>query len=157
MKEESPATYQVDGQADDIVARALEIMRARHAAGEQLTSPRETAAYLRLELAEEKREVFAVLLLDNKHRVLAFRQLFYGTIDGAAVYPREVVRAALECNAAAAILTHNHPSGQPEPSQADQAITRRLVEALGLIDVRVLDHFVVGTEGSVSMAERGMV
>ena len=99
--------------------------------------------------------MFACLFLDNKHRLIAFEKLFQGTIDAAAVYPREVVRRAMEHNAAAVILAHNHPSGVAEPSQSDHAITRRLVEALGLVEVRVLDHLVIGDGGWVSLASRG--
>ena len=100
-------------------------------------------------------EVFACLFLDNKQRLIAFEKLFQGTIDAAAVYPREVVRRAMGHNAAAVILAHNHPSGVAEPSQSDHAITRRLVEALGLVEVRVLDHLVIGDGGWVSLASRG--
>jgi len=95
-------------------------------------------------------------MLDNQHQLIEFRELFYGTIDGASVYPREVVKAVLEVNASAVIFAHNHPSGNSEPSQADKDITKRLSDALGLIDVRVLDHFVVG-ETAISFAERGLL
>lgn len=141
----------------DIIARALELMRARHQRGAALSCPADTANYLRLELAERPHEVFAAIFLDNRHRVLAFEELFQGTIDGASVYPREVVRYALQYNAAALIIAHNHPSGVAEPSMADEHITKRLKDALALIDVRVIDHIVVGTEGSVSFAERGLI
>ncbi len=104
-----------------------------------------------------RREVFACLYLDTRHRVIAFRELFQGTIDSATVHPREVARSCLELNASAVILAHNHPSGVAEPSAADNAITRRVVEALRLIDVRVLDHLVVGEEEVVSMAARGLM
>ena len=102
-------------------------------------------------------EVFAVLWLNNRHHMLAFDEMFYGTIDGASVHPREVVRRAIEHNAAAVILAHNHPSGVAEPSRADTQLTRRLSDALGLIDVRVIDHIVVGAEETVSFAERGLI
>jgi DNA repair protein RadC len=101
--------------------------------------------------------VFAVLFLDTHHRAISYEELFHGTIDGASVHPREVVNAALRHNAAAVILSHNHPSGVAEPSEADRRITQRLKDALALVDVRVLDHFVVATEGSVSFAERGLL
>lgn len=123
--------------------------------GEPLTQPDKAAQWLMAELRGYRHEVFACVFLDNKHRVLAFDKLFMGTIDGAAVYPREVVRRALEHNAAALILTHNHPSGVAEPSEADRHITRRLVEALTLVDVRVLDHLVIGDGQWVSLAQRG--
>ena len=99
--------------------------------------------------------VFACLYLDNRHRVIAFEELFHGTIDGTSVHPREVVRAALKHNAAALIFAHNHPSGVAEPSDADRRLTRRLQDALGLVDIRTLDHFVVGDGEVVSFAERG--
>jgi DNA repair protein RadC len=125
--------------------------------GVELTNPTAAADFLRLRLAPLEHEVFGCLFLDTRHRVLAFEVMFRGTIDSATVHPREVVKAALTRNAAAVILSHNHPSGFAEPSSADGAITRRLVEALALVDVRVLDHIVVGTEGTVSMAARGLL
>ncbi|MCY1404001.1 hypothetical protein D9M71_191980 [compost metagenome] len=99
--------------------------------------------------------MFACLFLDSRHRVLAFEVLFHGSIDGASVYPRQVVKRALAHNAAALILTHNHPSGVAEPSQADRALTQRMKDALALVDVRVLDHFIVGDGEPLSMAEHG--
>ena len=122
-----------------------------------LESPRLTANYLKAELVDDKHETFGVLFLDTRHRPIAFERMFYGTIDGATVYPRVVCSRALELNAAALILAHNHPSGMAEPSLADQAITRRLQDALGLLDIRVLDHFVIGDGEPVSMAERGLI
>ena len=124
--------------------------------GDTLSSPQETRQYLSSQLRDYPHEVFAVLFLDQRHRVICFEELFRGTIDGASVYPREVVKKALQHNAAALIFAHNHPSGVAEPSQADEQITRRLVDALKLVDVRVLDHFVVGDE-VVSFAERGLL
>lgn len=111
--------------------------------------------YLSSQLRHVQRETFAVLFLDSQHRLIQYQELFYGTIDCAAVYPREVVKAALKCNAAAIILAHNHPSGVAEPSQADLAITERIKSALEFIDVRLLDHFIVGEGDPVSFAERG--
>lgn len=125
--------------------------------GSALTSPREVRQYLRSRLAHLPHEVFACLFLDNQHRVIAFEELFRGTLDSASVYPREVLKRALSHNAAALILTHNHPSGVAEPSQADQILTRRLKEALALVDIRVLDHLVVGDGEPVSFAERGLL
>ena len=125
--------------------------------GDVLSSPDDTRNFLMSELSGRAYEVFSCLYLDNKHRVIKFEELFYGTIDGASVYPREVVRRALQHNAAALILAHNHPSGIAEPSQADISITRKLKEAMTLIDVRVLDHFIIGDGYSVSLAERGLV
>ena len=125
--------------------------------GDALTSPGAVRAFLRSQLAALPHEVFACLFLDNQHRVIAFEELFRGTIDSASVYPREVLKRALAHNAAALILTHNHPSGVAEPSQADLQLTRRLRESLALLDIRVLDHLVIGDGDPVSMAERGLL
>jgi DNA repair protein RadC len=139
---------------------ALEL--ARRSLAEQLSdraslsNPRESGDYLSARLRHLPYEVFACLYLDNRHRVLAFEELFRGTLDGASVHPREVVRACLKHNAAAVIFAHNHPSGVAEPSDADQAITRELGQALKLIGVRVLDHLVIGHGDPVSMAARGL-
>jgi DNA repair protein RadC len=99
--------------------------------------------------------VFGVLFLDSQHRLIEYKEMFNGTIDGAAVYPREVVKEALRLNAAAVVFGHNHPSGIPEPSQADRKITDRLIEALKLVDIRVLDHLVIGNQSTISFASRG--
>lgn len=140
---------------------ALEIARRFFAEsldrGATLTRPGQARELLVARLRDRPHEVFAVLFLDNRHRVLHYGELFRGTIDGAAVHPREVVREALERGAAAVILAHNHPSGIAEPSAADHAITRRLREALNLVDVRVLDHIVVGDGEAVSFADRGLL
>ncbi|TBR35786.1 MULTISPECIES: RadC family protein [Dyella] len=125
--------------------------------GDPLTSPQASATFLRAQLRHLPYEVFACLFLDNRHRVLAFEEMFRGTVNSASVHPREVVRACLRHNACAVILAHNHPSGVAEPSAADRSITKELVQALGLVDVRVLDHFVIGSGDPVSMAERGWV
>ncbi len=122
-----------------------------------LENPDTTRRFLGSRLRHLKYEVFACLFLDNRHRVIAFEELFNGTIDGASVHPREVVRRVLHFNAAAVILAHNHPSGVSEPSRADVQLTRRLVDALALVDVRVLDHFIVGDGPGVSFAERGLI
>jgi DNA repair protein RadC len=122
-----------------------------------LESPGDTRRYLQCELRDRPHEVFACLFLDSRHRVIAFEELFQGTIDGATVYPRVVAERALKLGAAALIVAHNHPSGVCEPSLADQAITRRLKDALGLLDIRLLDHFVVGDGQPVSMAARGLI
>jgi DNA repair protein RadC len=124
---------------------------------DSLENPDTTRRYLTSRLRHLPHEVFACLFLDNRHRVIAFEELFRGTIDGASVHPREVVRRVLHFNAAAVILAHNHPSGIPEPSRADILLTRRLVDALALVDVRVLDHFIVGEGRGVSFAERGLI
>ncbi|BAN51253.1 DNA repair protein RadC [Metapseudomonas resinovorans] len=122
-----------------------------------LESPQAVRDFLKAQLRHSEHEQFACLFLDAKHRVLAFEVLFQGTIDSASVYPRQVVKRTLAHNAAALILSHNHPSGVAEPSEADRQLTRRLKEALALIDVRVLDHFIVGDGEPLSMAERGWI
>ena len=122
-----------------------------------LESPDVTEQYLKTVLRDNPNEVFACLFLDTRHRVIAFEELFHGTIDGATVYPRVVAERALQHGAAALIVAHNHPSGISEPSLADQAITRRLKDALALLDIRLLDHFVVGDGTPVSMAARGLL
>ena len=140
---------------------ALEL--ARRSLNEQLRArttlenPRDSGEFLRAKLRHLPYEVFACLYLDNRHRVLAYEELFRGTIDGASVHPREVVRACLKHNASAVIFAHNHPSGVAEPSLADRAITRSLREALHLVEVRVLDHLVIGAAEPVSMATLGMI
>jgi DNA repair protein RadC len=143
------------------IVAALEL--ARRALREELSSrtvlasPRDSAAFLKAQLANKPYEVFACLFLDNRHRVLAFEELFRGTLDGASVHPREVVRATLKHNAAAVILAHNHPSGVAEPSAADRNITHQLRDALQLVGVRVLDHLVIGAGEPTSMAARGLI
>ncbi len=122
-----------------------------------LTSSRETRLFLRSKLRHRGQEVFACLFLDAQNRVLKYEELFYGTIDGAAVYPRQVVSRAIELKSAAVIFAHNHPSGHAEPSLADRQITKTLIQALSLIDVKVLDHVVVGDVEEVSFAERGLI
>lgn len=121
-----------------------------------LCCPQDTRNYLMAQLQGYPHEVFAVLFMDNRNQIISFEKMFFGTIDGASVYPREVVRTALQKNAAAVIFAHNHPSGVAEPSKADEQITQRLKEALALIDVRVLDHMVIG-DSVTSFAERGLL
>jgi DNA repair protein RadC len=125
--------------------------------GKQIGSPSDSTHFLTARLRDRPHEVFCCMFLDNRHRVLAFDELFRGTIDNTTVYPREVVKQALHRNAAAVILAHNHPSGVAEPSEADQLITRRIRDALELVDIRLLDHFVVGDGACVSLAARGML
>ena len=137
-----------------------DLLHRRHLAeqlqrGEALTSPGLTRDFLQAQLRDRGREVFALLLLDNQHRVIRFVELFYGTLDSASVWPREIVQIALKHNAAAVILAHNHPSGVAEPSRADRQITDRILAALALVDIRVLDHLVIGDGITVSFAERG--
>ncbi|SCN47894.1 RadC family protein [methanotrophic endosymbiont of Bathymodiolus puteoserpentis (Logatchev)] len=125
--------------------------------GDILTSPEATRAYLSQQLRHYQYEVFACLFLDNQHHILEFEELFRGTIDSASVYPREVIKKALAHNAAAVIFAHNHPSGISEPSQADKLITDKLKQALALIDIRVLDHFIIGDGMPYSFAENGLL
>lgn len=125
--------------------------------GEAIRSPADTEAYLHSRLRHLGHELFCCLYLDNRHRVLRFDEMFRGTIDGTSVYPREVVKEALQINAAAVILAHNHPSGVAEPSQADERITRRLKSALELVDIRLLDHLIIGDGVATSMASRGLL
>lgn len=146
-----------DVEKKTLLDLALKLLSVKHRVGSALTDAAATRQFLSLRLAEYRHEVFGCLLLDTRHRVIAVRELFQGTIDGAAVYPRVVVQEALETNAAAIIFFHNHPSGVAEPSHADEVLTRRLKDALALIDVRVLDHFVVSAGESVSFAERGLL
>ncbi len=150
------------GPAKYAQLQAVLEMGRRHLAEELsrndcFTSPAATGRFLTSRLRDRDREVFAVLLLDNQHRLLVYEELFQGTLSCAAVYPREVVKLALSSNAAAVILAHNHPSGVAEPSLSDQQITRRLVDALALVDIRVLDHLVIGDGPPVSFAERGLL
>jgi DNA repair protein RadC len=126
-------------------------------AGPLLASPKATREFLAAQLCHLEHEVFCCLYLDKRHRLIQFEELFRGTIDGASVHPREIVKLALQRNAAAVIVAHNHPSGVAEPSQADELITQRVKEALGLVDIRLLDHIIVGDGASVSFAERGLI
>jgi DNA repair protein RadC len=140
---------------------AVEISRRQLAetlrAGPSLASPRATRDYLIARLRDLEHEVFCCLYLDNRHRLIEYEELFRGTIDGASVHPREVVKQALQWNCAAVIIAHNHPSGIAEPSQADERITLRVKDALALVDIRLLDHIIVGDGASVSLAERGVI
>ena len=149
---------QADAQARheaEILAEAEAILRKRWQRQGILNDPAASAAWLRMHCASMTAEVFGVILLDNQHRILSTRELFRGTIDGCSVAPREVVRAVLEVNAAAVVLYHNHPSGNPEPSSADVAITQTLKQALDLIGCRVLDHLIAG-ETVTSLSKRGL-
>lgn len=144
-------------QLQAVLEMARRHLEATLERGDALENPAAVRRYLTARLRHQAREVFACLFLDNRHRVIHFDELFFGTIDAASVYPREVVKRALAHNAAALILAHNHPSGVAEPSLADQQITRRLIDALALVDIRVLDHMVVGDREVVSFAERGLL
>jgi len=155
------ATPGLGPRRHSLLQAALELSRrhylAEMAVAPALESPRATRDFLVAQLRDRPYEVFCCLHLDNRHRLIAFDELFRGTIDGASVHPREVVRQALARNAAAVILAHNHPSGVAEPSHADELVTHRLRDALGLVDIRVLDHLIVGDGSCTSLAERGLI
>ncbi|EDI0007554.1 DNA repair protein [Salmonella enterica subsp. enterica serovar Enteritidis] len=140
-----------------LIEQARKLLRASVRKGKQLTSPDDVRDFLLFTLALRENEVFGVVLLDNQNRVQVWRELFQGSVNETPIYPREVVKLALQHNAAAIILVHNHPSGSTEVSAQDRHITQRLQQALELINVRVLDHFIVAGDCTVSMAERGQL
>jgi DNA repair protein RadC len=159
--EEEFCSHKGLGKAKYVQLQAVLEMAGRHLSesikrDDCLTSPADTIAYLHSQLRDLQHEVFACVMLDNRNRVIKFREMFRGTIDGASVYPREIVKQALADNAASVILAHNHPSGIAEPSQADIRITERLKKALALVDIRVLDHVIVGDE-TLCFSERGLI
>jgi len=143
----------------EIITLAIQLIDSQFKAGTGITisDPHDTRDFLKLKLGSLEHEVFAIILLNNRHQIIHYEHLFRGTIDGASVYPREVVKLALKHNAAAAIISHNHPSGNPEPSGADERITKRLQDALNLVEIRLLDHLIVGQCEIVSLAERGLL
>ena len=155
VRDESSRRYRPAAETE-ILDYAADLLAPR-VIGQILTSPGATRDFLRTKLAHLDHEVFCCLFLDQRHRALAFEELFRGTINGTAVYPREVVKRSLALNCAALILVHNRPSGVPEPSRSDEILTQRLKEALSLVEIRVLDHLVVGREGIVSFSERGLI
>ena len=140
-----------------ILAAARQVLAHRVRRGAALTSPHKVREYLSMRLGFLDYEIFAVILLDRRHRVIEYVELFRGTLDGASVHPREIVKLALEKGASACLLIHNHPSGIADQSQADELITTRLVQSLALIDVRVLDHWIVGAGSVLSFAESGLL
>jgi len=144
-------------KGDRIILRALRILEERIRNGDALTSPAAVRDYLRLLLHEREHEVFVCVWLDAQHRVIATEEIFRGTLTQTSVYPREVVKAGLKQNAAAVIFAHNHPSGVAQPSHADELLTRNLKDALALVDVKVLDHFIVAGGQAISFAERGLL
>lgn len=142
--------------ADNVLEMAAEILASKYLRGDVMNSASAVKDFLKYKLANYDREVFSVLLLDSQHHLIDYKELFFGTIDSASIHPREVVKVALQHNAAAVIFAHNHPSGDATPSVSDKNITLKLCDALSLVDVRVLDHIVVGKE-CVSFAERGFL
>jgi len=143
--------------AEQILEAARQAIEHKMQRGDAFTSPAAVKEYLGAKLAGCEHEVFAVLFLDAQHRLIEYAELFRGTIDSAMVYPREVLKETLRLNAAAVIVSHNHPSGNPEPSMADKALTRQLKDALALVDVRVLDHIIVAGTDTTSFTERGLL
>jgi DNA repair protein RadC len=144
--------------SDRLIERALKCLEKRLCYGSVLLDSASAArAYLQLQLAEEKNEVFAVLFLNNSHRLLAFEKMFRGTVNETAVYPRQIVQKVLEHNASAILIAHNHPSGDCSPSVADREITLKLQTIFDTIDVKVLDHFIVSCPNSYSFAEHGLL
>ena len=143
--------------AHQVVAAALAVLEQRATYGDALSSPGAVRDYLRLSLANREHEVFVCVWLTAQHRVLAFEEVFQGTLTQTSVYPREIVKGALKVNAAAVIFAHNHPSGVAEPSASDELLTRSLKAALALIDVQVLDHFIVAGNQAMSFSERGLL
>jgi len=154
--EEFGGTYRQAVPAE-VLAAALDLVERQVQRGFVLTAPSAAREYLAIRLGALEHEVFAVVFLDAQNRVIEYQEMFRGTVTQTAVYPREVVKAALALNAVAAILVHNHPSGHPEPSPADEFLTRTLKAALAMVDVKVLDHLVVAGSGIASLAERGML
>jgi DNA repair protein RadC len=160
MKSEDVPTYGTNSTAsdDEVIAKALSIIKRRLTKpGEVMSSPLLIKNYLIIELAELEHEVFVAIFLDAQHRVLEYREMFRGTLTQTSVYPREVVKEALRLNAGAVVFAHNHPSGMPEPSRADEMLTQTLKNALTLVDVKVLDHIIIGGTTTVSFAERGLM
>jgi DNA repair protein RadC len=159
VESETLVEYKVDLNGEDqIIAKALEILHRRMTKfGDSMSSPTVVRNYLSLKLAELEHEVFACIFLNSQNQVIAYEEMFRGTLTQASVYPREVVKRALALNACGAILAHNHPSGVNEPSQADRWLTDQLKAALGLVDVKVLDHIIIAGATSLSFAERGWV
>jgi DNA repair protein RadC len=155
VRDEGGEVRQATGE--EIVLEARRVMNRRVHRGTSMTSPQAVRDFLSIKLGALEHETFCVLLLDSRHRLIEFVELFRGTIDGASVHPREVVKLALAKNAAALVLAHPHPSGVAEPSQADELITKRLVSALSLVDIRVLDHMIIAGGEVSSFAERGLI
>lgn len=149
--------HYLPASTEQILEVARQVIDRKISRGTSFTSPMLVKDYLRTKLVGLEHEVFAALFLDSQHCLIEYAELFRGTIDATAVYPREVVKVALGLNAAAVIFAHNHPSGNPEPSHADMAITTRLKDALALVEVRTLDHIIVGGEATMSFAERGLL
>jgi DNA repair protein RadC len=146
-----------EADGDEIIVRAIQVLRRRFEARNVFSSPDAVKDYLRLQTQGLEHEVFALMYLDSQNRLIEYERMFRGTLTQTSVYPREVVKQALEKCAASVILHHNHPSGLCEPSRSDEALTQTLKAALALVDVRVMDHVITSDEGALSMAERGLL
>lgn len=153
---EEQTAYQLESEAQVLAAAEAILFKRMERIG-KIADPNDAADFLRLRLGGLEHEEFHVVFLDTRHRIIAIEGLFRGTIDGAEVHPREVAKAAIKHNAAAVILAHNHPSGNPEPSAADRAVTARLKQALALLEIRLLDHIIVSAESTTSMAKQGLI
>lgn len=157
-RSEDPTPYVVSGNDDHVIQAALAILAKRmRKVGNVLLTPESVKTYTQLKLADKPHEVFSVLFLDCKHGIIEFEEMFRGTLTQTSVYPREVALRALQLNASAVVLAHNHPSGDVQPSRADEVLTQTMKTTLALIDVRVLDHIVVSAVSTLSMAERGLM
>lgn len=156
VRSEDAATYRVNSE-NATIAKALAILAARAAAGPAMTSPQDVRDYLALRAAGLQREVFGIMFLNSQNHLIATEDMFYGTLTLCSVYPREIAKRAMELNAHAIILTHNHPSGSTKPSQADEELTATIKKTMALIDVQVLDHIITAGGSSLSMAEMGLV
>lgn len=156
---EKAGTYVVNGPVteDDVLKMARQLARKRLARGSLIDKPHKVLKFFQAHLMDRDHEVFGVLFLDNKCRVIIFEELFRGTINNASVFPREIVKQALNVNAAMVILVHNHPAGDPSPSGADTKLTVRIRDALDLVDIQTLDHVIVGVDGCFSFAEHGLM
>lgn len=157
VRSQDPAEYTVEQSDDKIIEQALAILQRRCRTGIIMDSPQVVKNYLVLRAAKLDREVFGCLWVDSQHRIIECEDLFFGTLTQTSVYPREVVKRAIQLNASAVILTHNHPSGSTQPSRADESLTQTLKTALALVDVRVLDHIITAGGSTSSMAEMGLV
>ena len=157
VRSQDPAEYTVEQTDDKIIEQALAILQRRCRTGIIMDSPQVVKNYLVLRAAKLDREVFGCLWVDSQHRIIECEDLFFGTLTQTSVYPREVVKRAIQLNASAVILTHNHPSGSTQPSRADESLTQTLKAALALVDVRILDHIITAGGSTASMAEMGLV
>lgn len=153
---EAPAAYVVEDE-DAVIEKALSFLRRRMVQREVFASPSAVKDFLQLSIARKEHEVFCVMFLDSQNRMIQFEEMFRGTLTQTSVYPREVVKRALDLHASAVILCHNHPSGSVQPSRADETLTTTLKQALALVDVRALDHVIVAPGASLSMAEKGLI